>query len=231
MSHSDKVLPGEIGAMPSNSADQRFERVVEYAPNAMILISAEGRMEMVNAQTEIIFGYARSELLGQAIEMLVPSRFREGHPHLRGSYGKNPNARPMGPGRDLYALRKDGSEFPVEIGLNPIASGDRQLILAAISDISERKHREEQIARSLKEKETLLSEVHHRVKNNLAIISGIMQLQAFEETDEYLKNKLFSRSEIRIRFFSRWRQNLALVKIRNRYMGYDRDIRYIMYKI
>ena len=74
MSHSDKVLPDEIDAIPANSADQRFERVVEYAPNAMILISAEGRMEMVNAQTEIIFGYARSELLGQAIEMLVPTR-------------------------------------------------------------------------------------------------------------------------------------------------------------
>ena len=207
MSHSDKVLPGEIGAMPANSADQRFERVVEYAPNAMILISAEGRMEMVNAQTEIIFGYARSELLGQAIEMLVPTRFREGHPHLRGSYGKNPNARPMGPGRDLYALRKDGSEFPVEIGLNPIASGDRQLILAAISDISERKHREEQIARSLKEKETLLSEVHHRVKNNLQIIHSLLDMQTASIADKQARDALIDSCN-RVRSMAQIHQSL-----------------------
>ena len=122
-------------AFPTKSPDQRFERVVEYAPNAMILISADGTMEMVNAQTEIIFGYARDELLGQPIEMLVPERFRTGHPRLRRSYSEKPNPRPMGAGRDLYALRKDGSEFPVEIGLNPISDGEKHQILAAISDI------------------------------------------------------------------------------------------------
>jgi PAS domain S-box-containing protein len=191
----------------SDSADQRFERVVEYAPNAMILISASGLMEMVNAQTEIIFGYARSELLGQPIEMLVPERFRKGHPGLRGSFSQNPNPRPMGPGRDLFALRKDGSEFPVEIGLNPISSGDRHQILAAISDISERKHREQQIARSLREKETLLSEVHHRVKNNLQIVHSLLDMQTASVEDRQARDALIDSCN-RVRSMAQIHQSL-----------------------
>ena len=192
---------------PSGSQDQRFKRVVEYAPNAMILIGADGTMEMVNAQTEIIFGYSRSELLGQPIEMLVPERFRAGHPRLRGSYTNNPNPRPMGAGRDLYALRKDGSEFPVEIGLNPITDGKNQQILAAISDISERKHREEQIARSLREKETLLSEVHHRVKNNLQIIHSLLDMQTTSVIDIQAREALIDSCN-RVRSMAQIHQSL-----------------------
>lgn len=190
MSLGGTITEQATNAIAVDSADQRFERVVEYAPNAMILISADGLMEMVNAQTEIIFGYARAELLGQPIEMLVPERFRAGHPGLRGSFSHNPTPRPMGPGRDLFALRKDGSEFPVEIGLNPITSGERHQILAAISDISERKHREEQIARSLREKETLLSEVHHRVKNNLQIVHSLLDMQTASVEDKRARDAL-----------------------------------------
>ena len=206
MTHDQVVQQGSDELSP-DSADQRFERVVEYAPNAMILISAGGLMEMVNAQTEIIFGYARSELLGQPIEMLVPERFRARHPALRGSFSKNPNPRPMGPGRDLYALRKDGSEFPVEIGLNPITSGDRHQILAAISDISERKHREEQIARSLREKETLLSEVHHRVKNNLQIVHSLLDMQTSSVMDSQARQALIDSCN-RVRSMAQIHQSL-----------------------
>lgn len=194
-------------AFPTRSPDQRFERVVEYAPNAMILIGTDGTMEMVNAQTEIIFGYSRSELLGEPIEMLVPERFRAGHPNLRGSYTDHPNPRPMGAGRDLYALRKDGSEFPVEIGLNPILDGENMQILAAISDISERKHREEQIARSLREKETLLSEVHHRVKNNLQIIHSLLDMQTSSVIDIQARDALIDSCN-RVRSMAQIHQSL-----------------------
>ncbi|WP_417805859.1 sensor histidine kinase [Thalassospira lucentensis] len=207
MSQRDAVSQIMAPTPSADTADQRFERVVEYAPTAMILISADGQIEMVNAQTEIIFGYDRAELLGQPIEMLVPARMREGHPHLRSAYAKNPNARPMGPGRDLYALRKDNSEFPVEIGLNPITSGDRQVILAAISDISERKHREEQIARSLKEKETLLSEVHHRVKNNLQIIHSLLDMQTATIEDHQAREALIESCN-RVRSMAQIHQSL-----------------------
>ena len=99
---------------------ERFRQVVELAPNAIVMIGSTGLIEMVNAQTERVFGYTRDELLGKPVEMLVPERYRSNHPGLRTSFFANPVSRPMGAGRDLYGLMKDGSEFPVEIGLNPI---------------------------------------------------------------------------------------------------------------
>jgi PAS domain S-box-containing protein len=102
------------------AAERRFRLVVEAAPNAMVMINPAGEIVMVNAQAERVFGYARAEILGQPVEMLVPERFRSHHPGLRATFFADPRPRPMGAGRDLYGRRKDGSEFPVEIGLNPI---------------------------------------------------------------------------------------------------------------
>ena len=99
-------------------SERRFRLVVEAAPNAMVMISRTGQIVMVNAQAERVFGYSRAELVGQPVEMLVPERFRGHHPGLRAEYLADPQPRPMGAGRDLYGLKKDGSEFPVEIGLN-----------------------------------------------------------------------------------------------------------------
>jgi PAS domain S-box-containing protein len=164
-------------------SEARFRRVVESAPNAMVMISSAGLIEMVNTQTELMFGYPRLELLGKPVEILVPERFRSHHPQLRRSFFGEPRARPMGAGRDLYALRKDGSEFPVEIGLNPIEMEDGPMVLSAIVDISDRKHKEEHIRAALKEKELLLGEVHHRVKNNLQIIQSLLYLQAAKIDD------------------------------------------------
>ncbi len=117
--------------------------VIEGSPYAKILVNERGRITLVNAQTEQLFGYTRDELLGQSIEMLVPERFRHGHPELRDSFGAAPVARPMGAGRDLYGRRKDGSEMPIEIGLNPIVTGRERFTLAAITDITERRRTEE----------------------------------------------------------------------------------------
>ena len=125
--------------------EERFRQVVELAPNAIVMIGSTGLIEMVNAQTERVFGYSRDELLGKPVEMLVPERYRPNHPGLRTSFFANPVSRPMGAGRDLYGLRKDGSEFPVEIGLNPIATEDGTLVLSAIVDISARKQLEDQV--------------------------------------------------------------------------------------
>ena len=119
-----------------------FRQVVESAPNAIVMIGPTGLIEMVNAQTERVFGYTRDELLGKPIEMLVPERYRPNHPGLRKSFFADPVSRPMGVGRDLYGLRKDGSEFPVEIGLNPIETDEGTMVLSAIVDISARKRME-----------------------------------------------------------------------------------------
>jgi PAS domain S-box-containing protein len=129
-------------------AEQRFSQVIEGAPNGMVMIDREGKIVLVNAQIEKSFGYSRAELLGQLIEMLVPARFRGHHPAYRNGFITEPTARPMGSGRDLYGLRKDGSEFPVEIGLNPLETEQGMMVLGTIVDITERKQAEEKLRRS-----------------------------------------------------------------------------------
>ncbi|WP_162916653.1 PAS domain-containing protein [Dongia deserti] len=116
--------------------------MLEAAPSAMVMISAAGRIEMVNAQAEQVFGYSRQEMLGQPVEMLVPEQLCGRHPGLRGSFFADAKARPMGAGRDLFAWRKDCSEFPVEIGLNPIETDEGPMVFSAIVDISDRKQKE-----------------------------------------------------------------------------------------
>jgi methyl-accepting chemotaxis protein len=121
------------------AAADRYRLVVEAAPIAFIGINRAGTIELVNAQTEKLFGYRREELLGQPVEVLVPQRFRTNHPGHRTGFFADPRARMMGLGRDLAGLRKDGSEFPIEIGLNSIVAGAETLALAAVADITERK--------------------------------------------------------------------------------------------
>jgi PAS domain S-box-containing protein len=123
--------------------EEKFRLVVESAPSAMVMVDKGGRITLVNRQAEKLFGFNRIELIGQSIEMLVPSRFHGKHPHDRSTYFHSPQTRPMGSGRDLFGLRKDGSEVPVEIGLNPIETEDGTFVLAAIVDITERKRAEE----------------------------------------------------------------------------------------
>jgi len=119
---------------------ERFLRLVfEASPSAMIMVDGNGRIVMANAQTEILFGYTGSELVGQPIEMLMPERYRSKHVILRDKFGGAQSARTTGVGQDLYGLRKDGSEFPVEIGLNPVRTDKGRFVVSAIVDISERK--------------------------------------------------------------------------------------------
>lgn len=163
---------------------ERFRQVVEFSPNAFVLIDRGGLISMVNHQTERLFGYHREELLGQPVEILLPERFREKHPEHRAGFFSNPVPRAMGGGRDLFGRRKDGSEVPVEIGLNPIQTSDGLFVLAAVVDITERRAAQEEMKRmnerlraALTQNELLLKEVHHRVKNNLQLIISIIDLQ------------------------------------------------------
>ena len=123
-------------------SEERFRLVVEAAPSAMLVIGTDGLIDMVNTQAELVFGYPRSELLGKPVEMLVPERFRRNHPGLRNAFLADPQARPMGAGRELYGLKKCGSEFPIEIGLNPIETDEGIIVLSAIVDITERKQKQ-----------------------------------------------------------------------------------------
>jgi PAS domain S-box-containing protein len=132
-------------AVDRKKADDQFRSLLETAPDAMVLAGADGRMVLVNAQTEKLFGYARAELLGNSVDKLVPPRFREKHPRQRSQYFAEPKVRPMGAGLELYGLRKDGSEFPVEISLSPIETDDGRLVSSAIRDITDRKQAEDTV--------------------------------------------------------------------------------------
>ncbi len=119
--------------------------VVEAAPIAIVVADANGTIVLVNEQAVRLFGYGPGELLGASVEVLLPARFRSAHPALRGGYLAAPRTRAMGAGRDLYGLRKDGTEVPIEIGLNPISTAQGRFTLAAIADITERKNAEEHL--------------------------------------------------------------------------------------
>lgn len=137
----------ELEIAERKQAEQRFEVVVESAPNGFLMVDPMGRIVLVNRQLEKMFGYSREELLDQPVEILVPERFRKRHIQDRAAFFAAPRPQAMGMGRELFGLRKDGSEFPVEIGLTPVKTSESCFVLSSIVDITQRLQAEERLRR------------------------------------------------------------------------------------
>jgi PAS domain S-box-containing protein len=178
-------------------AEEQFRNVLESAPDAMVIVNNQGRILLVNAQTEKLFGYSRAELTDQPVEMLIPKRFRPNHPGRRGDYAAQPRVRSMGAGLELYATRADGSEFPVEISLSQLDTPDGPLIQSSIRDVTDRKRVEEELKRAKLAAETanqtkseFLANMSHEIRTPMNGVMGMTELVLDTELTPWQRESL-----------------------------------------
>jgi PAS domain S-box-containing protein len=170
--------------MNTPSADL-FQLAFDASPTGKLVVDEAGTIVLANRETARLFGYELGELIGLSVEALVPARYRSGHPTVRRAFHQAPQSRPMGAGRDLFGMRKDGTELPIEIGLNPVHTPDGVIILATVVDISARRALEGQLrqAQKLEALGTLAGGIAHDFNNLLRSIVGYSELAAGAITD------------------------------------------------
>ena len=166
------LSPASIGALQDHS----FDHFLEAAPDAVVIVDQDGKIVRVNGQTERMFGHGREELMGQEVEILMPERFRDSHRGQRAGFVAHPSTRPMGQASELWGLRKDGSEFPVEISLSPIPDREGILVASIVRDVTERDRLRQELRDTNRHKDEFLATLAHELRNPLAPIRNGLQL-------------------------------------------------------
>lgn len=186
--HSRRALAGALEY--SASSEILMRSILDAAPDAMLIVDTAGCIVLANDMAERQFGCSRAELIGGSVERLIPEESRRNHARYCETFAAERSARVMGQGQELRARRHDGSQFDVEIALSPVRLSDRSFVVAAVRDITLRRQTEQRLRESLEEKELLLKEIHHRVKNNLQVVASMLALQAAKTDDSTVQEPL-----------------------------------------
>lgn len=201
---SKPALTANNGLSTTLKSVDLFAQILDVADDAIITTDEQGEILAFNKGAERIFGYPAQEVLGRNLEMLLPTRYREAHSGHMAGFVKSPTvSRPMAQRGAIYGLCNDGKEFPAQASISKVTDGDRVILTAFLRDISERVDSEKQLRQALQEREVLLGEIHHRVRNNLQVISSLLNLQARTTDDQYVR-QAFEESQSRV-------QSMALI--------------------